>query len=251
VVNNHKYNTMIRFLLSFLFLLPVCLFAQCEAEDYHSYARMGYLQNDFSAWDMAIKKIMELPAGPEQNYLLARTSFGALGTGFATESEDKMDAYMKLMETALKALLKEQPEHPGGNGLYAGLLGMKIALSPVKGMLLGGKSERYARRGVQYDGSDPIAQYQAGSRFHYTPEMWGGDGKKAVAHLERALAAFSAAEKECDWFYLQTYALLGQAQAAIGERAAARQTYLQALVAEPNFGYVKYLLLPELEKQGK
>ena len=234
-----------------LFLLPVYLTAQCETDDYNSYARTGYLQNDFSAWDMAIKKILELPEGPEQHYLLARTSFGALGTGFATESEEKMEAYMNLMETALKALLKEQPKHPGGNGLYAGMLGMKIALSPVKGMLLGGKSERYARKGIQFDETDPIAQYQAGSRYHYTPEMWGGDGKQAVAHLQKAKSAFSAEEKACDWFYLQTLALLGQAQTAIGEKDAARETYLQALVEEPNFGYVKYLLLPELEKQGK
>ncbi|MTB52575.1 hypothetical protein [Lewinella sp. W8] len=242
---------MMRTFLMLLLSLPIYLFAQCEPGDYASFARQGYLQNDFAAWDAAIQEIMKLPEGPEQNYLLARTSFGALGTGFATESEDKMEAYLNLMETALKALLREQPKHAGGNGLYAGMLGMKIALSPVKGMLLGGKSERYARKGIQYGATDPIAQYQAGSRFHYTPEMWGGDGKKAVMHLEKALAAFSAEEKTCDWFYLQTYALLGQAQAAIGELEAARNTYLQALTEEPNFGYVKYLLLPELEKRGK
>lgn len=242
---------MTRIYLLLFFLFPLFLAAQCETSDYNRFARTGYLENDFQAWDAAVKEILKLPAGAEQNYLLARTAFGAVGTAFATDSEEKMEAYLKLTEAALKALLKEEPKHAAGNGLYAGLLGMKIARSPMKGMLLGGKSERYANKGVQSDDADPIALYQAGSRYHYTPEMWGGDGAKAVDYLEQAAQAFSKEARACDWFYLQTMALLGQAQAAIGETEAARQTYLQALVEEPSFGYVKMFLLPQLDKQGK
>jgi cytochrome c-type biogenesis protein CcmH/NrfG len=47
--------------------------------------------------------------------------------------------------------------------------------------------------------------------------------------------------------YLDTMAFLGQAWAKKGDRAKAIAAYENALKAEPNFSWVKYVLLPKVK----
>lgn len=239
---------------SLLFVLLLCtcgraqMVAQCTtSSNIEALALEAYLTNDLQKWDKVVENTRELPESVESSLLVAKVLFGAAGAAFSHENEDKAENYIDAMKDPLNFILDNNKNHPEANALYSGYLGMLIAMSPMKGMFYGSKSGKMAKKGVDKGPNSPIAHYFLGSSLYYTPTNWGGDPARAVVVLEKAKNAFPPTANGCDWFYLQTHALLGQAQLSTGDKAAARQTYLAALKLQPNFAWVEKVLLPELE----
>ena len=52
-----------------------------------------------------------------------------------------------------------------------------------------------------------------------------------------------------EWGYLETLAWTGQVYAKLGNVDTARFYYTKVLTIEPEYGWVKYVLLPTLDKQ--
>lgn len=234
--------------LLFLLLFPTLLAAQCPTSGSPAALALdAYLANDLTKWDQALDAVKALPASDAKDIQLAQFLFGAAGAALALKEEDAADDYTDRMEAPLDRLLDADKNHPAANGLYSAYLGLLIAQSPMKGMLYGSKSSRLAKKGVKENADDPTAQYSLGSNLHYTPTTWGGDPEAAVAALKKAAATYPADADGCDWFHLQTLALLGQAQTNAGDQAGARMTYLQALQLQPAFSWVKNVLLPNLK----
>jgi tetratricopeptide (TPR) repeat protein len=222
--------------------------AQCDEQpSLQAEARVAYLSNDLAAWDKVLATAQAAPDNADNQLQLARLALGASGSAMANQSDDHLKTYLDLMETSLDKFWKTDKKHPAAHGLYSAYLGMLIAQSPMKGMLYGSKSSKYAAKGVNFDAASQEAQYCLGSNLFYTPTTWGGDPDQAVEHLKAAAETLPTDRAACDWFHLQTLALLGQAQAKIGDTQAARMTYLQALKLEPEFAYVEKVLLPGLE----
>lgn len=238
--------------LSLLLILfaCTCVRAQCEhSSELDQQARTAYLTNDIASWEKVLAEAKALPDSPASQLQRARLGLGAAGSAMAMANEN--DAFLSqcldLMESSLDAFWESDKKDAAANGLYSAYLGLLIAQSPMKGMLYGSKSSKYAAKGVALDPDSPEAQYCLGSNLFYTPETWGGDAEQAVKHLQAALVANEDAAG-CDWLQLQTMALLGQAQAKAGDADGARMTYLKALQLEPEFGYVAKVLLPALSK---
>jgi len=223
--------------------------AQCTASsETESLALEAYLANDLEKWDAVVAHTKTLPESIDNALLTAKVLFGAAGSALGQQNEDKADGYIDAMEDPLDFILDENKNHPEANALYSGYLGMLIAMRPMKGMLYGSKSGRMAEKGVAKAPNSPLAHYFLGSNLYYTPTTWGGDPDRAVEMLLKAKNAFPPTADGCDWFYLQVHALLGQAQLKTGNKSAARQTYLAALQLQPDFGWVKNVLLPSLDK---
>ena len=234
--------------LLFLLFACTCVSAQCDnSTELNQQARAAYLTNDIDRWKEVLVKAKALPDNPANQLEMARLGLGAAGTAMAQQNDDFLSECLNLMENSLDKFWESDKKDPAANGLYSAYLGLLIAQSPMKGMLYGSKSSKYAAKGVAYDANSPVAQYCLGSNLFYTPETWGGDPELAVEHLQAAIAATDD-EAGCDWFHLQTLALLGQAQNKAGDTAGARMTYLKALELEPEFGYVAKVLLPALSK---
>jgi tetratricopeptide (TPR) repeat protein len=70
---------------------------------------------------------------------------------------------------------------------------------------------------------------------------------EAIAGYEKAVQLFESRPETLinNWMYLDTMAFLGQAWAKKGDRAKAIAAYESAMKAEPNFSWVKYVLLPK------
>lgn len=230
-------------------LLPFVLSAQCDnSPELSTLALEAFLENDAAKWDDVIAKTKAQPTSVANDISLAKLYLGATGAAFSREDDAAVKKYTNGMEDPLDRVLAEDKDHPAANGLYSAYLGMLIARSPMKGMLYGSKSSRLAKKGAEEGPNSPEAQYCLGSNLHYTPTTWGGDPEQAVVTLKKAVSAFPATTKGCDWFQLQAYALLGQAQAKNGDKEGARQTYLKALQLQPNFQWISKGLLPALDK---
>ena len=92
-----------------------------------------------------------------------------------------------------------------------------------------------------------------GMMAYNTPPMFGGSVDKSIEYFTKAELIFqnskSSDELKPDWGYLETLAWKGQALAEKGMVQDAKSAYENALAIEPNFGWVKFRLLPQLEKQ--
>ncbi|MEM9836062.1 MAG: tetratricopeptide repeat protein [Bacteroidota bacterium] len=242
-----------RFTILLLLLMGgTSLLAQCDKGDAMAVTALSaYLDNDVKQWDQVVNTTEVTEGNTTAHLEKAALLFGAANAAYAKGDEDKIEVYLDEMEALLKSVLKADKENAAANGLYSAYLGMLIAKAPMKGMLYGRKAGRMARQGPSFDPNNPIAHYCHGSNLFYTPTTWGGDPEGAVTALEKAIAAFPPTADGCDWFYLQTHALLGQAQVKTGDKDAARKTYQKALALQPDFGWVKYVLMPALDKTGR
>jgi Flp pilus assembly protein TadD len=71
--------------------------------------------------------------------------------------------------------------------------------------------------------------------------------------LEQAAAAFEQPAKNdlAHWGHGESLVWLGIAKQKSGDAAGARTAWKKALELEPNYGWVKYVLLPSLEKSAE
>lgn len=178
---------------------------------------------------------------------VARAKYGAVGACFAHQDEESAKQLLAEAAKLTKKLLKED----GGaeaHALHAGILGMKIALSPVKGPFLGPQAGKQAARAMELEPDNPFVRLQHSNNLFYTPPAFGGDLQLAIQGFQAAALGFEAQGTENNWPYLQCLAMLGQAQQADGQREAARSTYQKALATAPGFRWVRDELLPALEQ---
>lgn len=234
-------------LLSFL-----CLPALMNAQDLQAQFYQAYLNNSIEIWKNGIAQLEARYKKTQNDDLLleiANAAYGSIGTCFAKQDNDTAEKMVDKTEKTLEKFLKTHKEHPDALALMAGTMGMKIALSPMKGMFLGPKSDEYIEKALQFGPASPRVHYQKGSSLYYTPSMFGGDKEKAIAHLIQSKTFHEKCSINNNWEYLVVLATLGQAYQGIGKLEKAEEIYALALEQEPNYGWVKFQLLPALQKE--
>lgn len=238
--------TALALLFSFHFLFAQTVdLAKIEQQFY-----TAYITNSVPAWKISLKQLAEHQ--DESNQLvLAKGYYSAAGTALGNQNEDLAEEMLEKAEVLVEAILKEDKKSPEGNALLSSVYGMKIGLSPIKGMYLGSKSSKAAEKGVELAPDNGFTNFVIGNNLFYTPAMWGGDVEKGIEHLEKAKGIYEAAEQTKSWEYMSVLATLGQAYHSNEQYDAAKATYATALAIAPNFGYVKMYLLPRTEKANK
>jgi len=220
-------------------------FAELNLQFFHA-----YIASDLAQWQSGIERLEKaLEADPENDrlrYRLAHAAYGAVGACLATDDEKSADRLLDLAEKHLKKLLKKDDGVAEYHALMAGVYGLQIALSPMKGMFLGPKSSRHVDRALSLDPACADAHFQQGASLLNTPAMWGGDAEAGAAALEQACRLYEQTGDSHSWPYLNALAMLGQAYQELGRKDAARDTYHKALAIAPEFSWVKYVLLPEV-----
>lgn len=138
------------------------------------------------------------------------------------------------------------------HALLSSVYGRKIGMKPMLGMIMGPKADVAIKKAKQLDPDNPrIIYIEAMSDFH-KPETWGGSIERAIDGLQRAAGLF--AEETVtdplmpDWGHDETYAWLGIAYIRKEQPDDARQAFEKALAINPDFGWVKDYLLPQLDK---
>lgn len=141
------------------------------------------------------------------------------------------------------------PETPA---VHASVLGQQIAIGGMMaGMRYGGKAEDLFADAIRLGPDNPRVLMLRGVSALYKPKMFGGGTDKALADFKRAVTLFPNQGRVAGtprWGAAEAWAWLGQAHAAEKEIDAARAAYTKALELDPNYGWVKYELLPALER---
>jgi len=139
--------------------------------------------------------------------------------------------------------------------LLGSLYGEKIGGNPQLGMALGPKSGMMMENARQLAPDNPRVAYLDAIGKNFTPAMFGGGKDKAVAGLYHAAELFAKWQRNDplapDWGHPECYAWLGNILAERGKPAEARTALGKSLELRPDFGWVKYELLPKLEAASK
>ncbi|MEM6398108.1 MAG: hypothetical protein AAF741_17285 [Bacteroidota bacterium] len=232
-----------------ILLLFVSLSVQAQ-DSFDEQILAAYISNDGEAWGEVLEKMAANTNTQADQLKLGHAAYTAIGTAFSLKDQEMAERYMSMSMLALDKVLEADKKHASANGLMSGVLGMSIALDPSKAMQAGMASSRHAQKALRFGEEDPVALTAAASNLIYTPKEWGGDIDKGLELIQKAVSLFEAGDSpEEDWRYYETLTILGEGLKTDGQKEAARAVYLKALALQPEFSYVKYYLLPQLDQE--
>lgn len=240
--------------LIFLFICSLSFtYAQGQASDLIKVEQQfftAYTKNSRPAWKIATQQLAQNPSEMAQ-LVLAKGYYGAAGTAMGNRDEDLAEEMLDKAEEVAQSILAKNKKSPEINALMSVIYGMRIGLSPMKGMFLGSKSSSAAAKGIKLAPENAFTNYVKGSYLYYTPSMFGGDVKKSITFLEKSKGIYEQAANQQTWEYINLLTLLGQAYHDQEEFSKAKTVYETALKVAPDFNYIKTILLPRTEKSIK
>jgi len=193
-----------------------------------------------------------LTAQPNDAWLLHYSGYALYREAVLVMARDS-GAYKPLLERADELLERSAAASPIAetHALRASVLGMMIGSNPLRGMTLGPKSGAQMERALELGPRNPRVWLLRGIGAFNTPAMFGGGLDKAREYLDRSVELFREDAPESpapSWGANEAHAWLGQSYAREGNKDAARAEYQRALAIAPNDNWVKYGLLPALDR---
>lgn len=221
----------------FLTLSVIVSVAQPNAMTYRA-----YILNSQGLWEQSIKS-------SNTSYEKALAMYGFLNSTMADQDEKAFDKYYDDTIGQLEELAA-QPEYSArAKAILSAVYGLAIAYDGWKGMFLGSKSSSLIGEAYSQSNKDPLVVKLYASNKFYTPKAFGGDLEVAIEQNALAIELFeSNGDTVNNWMYLDALAHLGVMQRRNGEISLAIETYHRTLDIEPEFGWVKFSLLPEAQK---
>ena len=247
---------MIRFLLSLAFIFSITYPTLAQPADSLIVSGKQMLEsaNDLDSMYAARatfeRALADTSLSAWGHYYIALADYRIAGL-LEGESKDPSEHLNAAVEH-LKKATEIDPQAAEAYSLLSSVYGWQIGLSPMKSMLLGPRVGKAAQKAKQLAPDNPRVVLSAAISDFNTPEMFGGSKEKGLQGFQRAAELF-AQEEPTDpiqpvWGHREAYAWLGIAYQNQGELESARAAFEKALEIDPDFGWVKYWLLPELEK---
>jgi len=171
------------------------------------------------------------------------------------DAEDRRERTLNDAIDHLKTATDQAPKMADAWALLAGCYGQMMGLHPMRGMYLGPKSSNAMDTAKRLAPKNPRVWIISGTQEYFTPSLFGGDKKQALTQFKKA-ARLARQETVDDplppsWGHAEAYAWIGLAQMNAERYAEARAAFEDALEVNPDYGWVKAVLLPKLtEKQS-
>ena len=250
---------MLRFLLSLAFIFSITYPTLAQPADSLIVSGKQTLQAGENAGDLDAmyaaratfeRALADTSLAAWGHYYIALADYRIAGL-LEGESKDPSEHLNAAVEH-LKKATEIDPQSAEAHALLSSVYGWQIGLSPMKTMILGPKVGKASQKAKQLAPDNPRVVLSAAISDFNTPKMFGGSKEKGLQGFQRAAELF-AQEEPTDpiqpvWGHREAYAWLGIAYQGQGELESARAAFEKALAIDPDFGWVKYWLLPELKK---
>lgn len=173
---------------------------------------------------------------------------------FMKEDNSNFSKYMEIAEEEGNYLISTYPDNAEAKALMCSLYGIKISHNWESAQEVGPKANSLIEAALEMDPRNPRVLLQAGVSKYNTPEFYGGDKEKAIKFFTLAIENFKNNNDESDvkpsWGELDAYAWLGKAYTDNGEYDKAVDILESALTIDPNYGWIKYDLLPQTKAKS-
>jgi len=142
-----------------------------------------------------------------------------------------------------------------GKTLLASVYMMKIAKSSMSAVSLAPKIGELLENAVESNPSNPRPYLIIGMMKYNTPKMYGGSYDIASENFRKAVSIYEKQDTtftlQPSWGYLEALTWLGRSFEQLNNDESAKFLYQKVLSIQPEYGFVKYYLLPNLEKKMK
>jgi len=188
----------------------------------------------------------------ERQLALLGAAFANAHLAFLPGVDDaETSAVLKHAEQLLRTAIKADDKAAEAYALLGAVLGSMIRAGG-SAMELGPAAQAALDAALRLQPDNPRVLLQAGTNTFHVPAEYGGGADKAEVLLRRSIASFDREPPNRpwpNWGRFDAHVWLGQVLAAKGDKAGARQEYGVALAIVPESGWVKYKLLPMLERK--
>lgn len=173
-----------------------------------------------------------------------------LGVVVHRMDKEKSIAYLDSAVGHLERAIELQNDLAEAHALLSSCYGMKIAHAPLKGILLGPKSGKEMEKAGELSPQNPRVALLRGISTYNTPSVFGGGKEKGLTELMEAASLFdrwsNADSLMPDWGKAEVHAWIGLAHLDRDETILARKAFERALQINPDYGWVRYILLPKV-----
>ena len=187
------------------------------------------------------------------HYYIGLADYRLVSYYFSAQDKDKSKPFIEDGIQQLQQCLELREDFAEAHSLLSSMYGNKIAVNPLTAMTLGPKSGKEMDKAMKLEPKNPRNYLIEAWSAYYTPKMFGGSKEKAKSYFEQAIAYFDSFEVTDpilpDWGHDEAYAWLGMTQMEAEEFEAAKTNFDKALEINPEYGWVKYVLLPDLQKK--
>ena len=171
------------------------------------------------------------------------------------DDEDRREQVMEDAISHLKRATEIDSTMTDAWALLSGCYGQMMSMNPMQGMSLGPKSNEAMEAAKEHGPDNPRVWIIDGTSDFYTPSMFGGDKEQALKKFKKA--ARLAEQESIDdplmpsWGHAEAHAWIGIAHMNAERYDEARTAFETALDINPDYGWVKHVLLPKVkEKQS-
>jgi tetratricopeptide (TPR) repeat protein len=196
-----------------------------------------------------------LSADPDNQYAAyhrAHAEYQLALIGMTQKNDELFDQYVKSVCEHLDQMIEAKPFWPEPQSLLSMVYGIRISHNWINAPVLGPNAMSLAKKAVELDSTNPRSWMMLGSMKLNTPEFFGGNPQEALEAFQRADSLFAHVHivDSCapDWGQVENLAWLGQVYVKRKQYNDARTAFQKALSIEPTYGWVKFQLLPKLEK---
>jgi len=251
-------------LLMILFTLPV-LFASVYADDFEykiikarTLLEQGHNHWDESEMQSSLAQFQRLLHLEQEKWLvhfyIAFANY-RLSTYYMDKDKEKAGRFIDEALDQLKNSQKLNDSFPESYALMSSCYGNKIGLTPWKGMILGPRSGMTMEKAITLGPENPRVWLLKGVGTNFSPKAFGGGAEKAIEELQKAIHLYENEEPlnpiHPQWGHDEAYAWLGIILKKQGRLEEAKKAYEDGLAVNPQCGWIKYSLLPDLQKKLK
>jgi tetratricopeptide (TPR) repeat protein len=169
------------------------------------------------------------------------------------DNEDRREQVVEDAISHLKRATEIDSTMADAWALLSGCYGQMMGMNPMQGMSLGPKSSEAMETAKEHGPDNPRVWIIDGTSDFYTPSMFGGDKEQALKKFKKA--ARLAEEESTDdplmpsWGHAEAHAWIGLAHMNAERYDQARTAFKTALNINPDYGWVKHVLLPKAKKK--
>jgi len=219
-------------------LVASCFFV--KAQNLQDLQYGAYLKASKSLWERSIS-IAEKEFGTH-SFEKAMAVYGLLNNTMATKDEDTFDDNVDEAVDLLKEIIEQDSDQGEAPAVLSSIYGLKMAYSPMKGIIYGSKSGSLMETAMKLQPESPLVQKLYGGSKLYTPEMFGGSAEKSASSFVRAISIYEANEDTNNWVYMDALVGLSIAYNKLEQKGKAKAILEKAVSLEPDFGWAKSLL---------
>ena len=188
----------------------------------------------------------------EALYYVTLVEYKLLEMGARQDTEKLFDRYYDSACEHTKILIGDKIFAAEGKTLLAAVYMMKIAGSPMSSVTLSSKIHSLLDDAEKIKPEFPRISLVRGLMKYNTPRIFGGSYEDALKNFNKSISLYEKQNEDSasrDSGYLEALTWAGRSQEQLENFEAALFFYKKVLSIEPDFGWVKYSLLPRLEEK--